>query len=341
MKRLNVIDKIVFVFNSIVAILLLFSYILPYVQPKNFAFLSVLSLGVPLLILLNVLFFVYWLLKAKRQLLVSLFILIIGYKYVGSLYKFSSSKHVETIENISLMNYNVRLFDLYNWIEGENTQAQIVDFIKEMSPDVISFQEYHPHKAVDLSFYEHKYEALEGNRIKYGQAIFSKYPIVSSGSIKFPNTANNAIYADIVKGVDTLRVYNLHLQSLRIQPDLDDFEMEDSNALIEHIGDAFEMQQSQAELFIKHKNSSPYKVVICGDFNNTPYSYVYNKVKGDLCDTFLEAGNGFGRTFDFKYFPTRIDFILADASYAVNEFTTYEKKLSDHYPIVAKIALHQ
>lgn len=341
MKKLNIIDKIIFFFNSIVAIMLLFSYILPYVQPKNFAFLSVLSLGVPLLILLNVLFLIYWLLKVKRQLLVSLLILAIGYKYVGSLYKFSSSKDIEATDNILLMNYNVRLFNLYNWIEEGDTQTQIVDFIKEVSPDVISFQEYHPHKSIDLSFYKYKYEALQGARVKYGQAIFSKYPIINSGSIKFPNTANNAIYADIVKDKDTLRVYNLHLQSLRIQPNLDDFEMENSNVLIEHIGDAFEMQQSQVELFVEHKNNSPYKVVVCGDFNNTAYSYVYNKVKGNLCDTFLEAGNGFGRTFDFKYFPTRIDFILTDVSYAVNSFKTYEKKLSDHYPIVAKIALHK
>jgi len=57
---------------------------------------------------------------------------------------------------------------------------------------------------------------LSGKKVKYGQAIFSKFPIVKSGSIEFPNTANNAIYADIVKGSDTIRIYNVHLQSLRI-----------------------------------------------------------------------------------------------------------------------------
>ncbi len=343
MKHLSAIDKLIFFCNSIIAIVLLFSYLLPYVQPKHFAFLSVLSLGVPLLIILNVLFFVYWLLKIKRQIVVSLLVLAIGYKHVGSLYKISPSKHepIDVNNSLSVMNYNVRLFNLYNWIESNEVQNNIVDFIKEVNPDIISFQEYHPHKAIDLSFYNYKYEVLEGNKVKYGQAVFSKYPIVSSGSIKFPHTANNAIYTDIVKHKDTIRIYNVHLQSLRIQPDLEQFEMENSNALIEHVSEAFEIQQSQTELFIKHKNSSPYKTVVCGDFNNTPYSYVYNKIKGDLCDAFLEAGNGFGRTFDFKYFPTRIDFILTDASYPVNSFKTYSKKLSDHYPIVANIGLHK
>ncbi|AXT19546.1 endonuclease [Flavobacteriaceae bacterium AU392] len=341
MKKLNTLDKLVFFFNLFIAIMLLFSYVLPYVQPKNFAFLSVLSLGVPLLIVLNILFLIYWLLKVKKHLLISLIVLIIGSKYVTSLYKFSSSKDIESTDNISLMNYNVRLFNLYNWIPSNNTQKEIVNLIKEAAPEIISFQEYHPHADVDLSFYKYKYESLSGSRIKYGQAIFSKYPIIDSGSVKFPSTANNAIYADIVKDEDTLRIYNVHLQSLRIQSDLEQLQMENSDVLIEHISDAFEIQQSQAELFIKHKSKSPYRVIVCGDFNNTPYSYVYDKIKGDLKDAFQEAGNGFGRTFDFKYFPTRIDFILTDPSYSVNSFKTYKKKLSDHYPIMAKVSLHK
>ena len=101
------------------------------------------------------------------------------------------------------------------------------------------------------------------------------------------------------------------------------------------------MQQEQAELFIEHKTQSPHKMVICGDFNNTAYSYVYKEIKGDLKDGFEEAGNGFGRTFDFRYFPVRIDFILVDDSFEVNSFKVYEEKLSDHYPIRAKISLHK
>ena len=57
------------------------------------------------------------------------------------------------------------------------------------------------------------------------------------------------------------------------------------------------MQQLQAEQFLEHKNKCPYKMIICGDFNNTAYSYVYKEIKGDLQDTFVEAGNAFGRTY--------------------------------------------
>jgi endonuclease/exonuclease/phosphatase family metal-dependent hydrolase len=321
--------------------MLLLSYLLPYVAPKSFSFLAVLSLAVPFLILSNLLFALYWLMNVKKQMLLSLFVLIVGFSYVGSLYKFSNSKDIEDENNISIMNYNVRLFNLYDWISEGNVQEEIIDFIKTESPDVISFQEYHPHENVDLSFYKYKYEELSGKRIKYGQAIFSKFPIINSGSIEFPDTANNAIYADIVKGSDTIRIYNVHLQSLRIDANKEAISQENSERLIKRASETFKMQQFQSELFLMHKKKSPYKMVICGDFNNTAYSYVYKEIKGDLVDAFYTAGNGFGRTFDFKYFPIRIDFILADKAFTINKFKTYNQKYSDHFPILTKVSLHQ
>lgn len=341
MKKLSFVNRIIFGINSLFALMLLLSYLLPYVAPKSFAILAVLSLAVPFLILSNLLFVLYWLMNVKKQMLLSLFVLIIGFSYVGSLYKFSNSKNIEDDNNISIMNYNVRLFNLYNWIAVGNVQEEINDFIKTESPDVISFQEYHPHENIDLSFYKYKYEELSGKRIKYGQAIFSKFPIINSGSIEFPDTANNAIYADIVKGADTIRIYNVHLQSLRIDANKEAISQENSGRLIKRASETFKMQQFQSELFLMHKKKSPFKMVICGDFNNTAYSYVYKEIKGDLVDAFYAAGNGFGRTFDFKYFPIRIDFILADKAFTINKFKTYNQKYSDHFPILTKVSLHQ
>jgi len=338
MKGLNLIDKLVFFINSIVATMLLLAYLLPFVSPKNFAFLSVLSLAVPFLILLNLLFVVYWLLKVKKQLLVSAIVLGIGYNYVFSLYHFSSSKNVDDTENITVMSYNVRLFNVFKWIPDDSVQSQILDFITEKQPDILSLQEYRPEK-VDLKGY-FKYEAVSGHKIKSGQAIYSKFPIINSGSIAFKNTSNNAIFIDIVKAKDTLRIYNVHLQSLRINPNVEELASQSSENLAKRIGSTFRTQQLQAEQFLKHKNASPYKMIICGDFNNTAYSYVYKEIKGELQDTFVEAGNGFGRTFNFKFFPVRIDFVLVDPEFHVNGFKTHNIELSDHYPVIAKLKLH-
>jgi len=339
MKNVKLLDKVVFIVNALVATVLLLSYLLPYVAPKKFAFLSVLSLAVPFLIILNLFFMVYWLLQVKRKLFLSFSVLLIGFLFLSPLYKFSSSKKINDPENISVMNFNVRLFNLFEWIPDTHIKQKIIDFIVEKQPDVLSMQEYRPDENFQLSGY-FKFEEVSGNKVKNGQAILSKYPIINSGSIEFPNTSNNAIYADIVKKNDTIRIYNVHLQSLGFDPTNEKLDIESSENLIKRVGKTFNMQQSQAELFLAHKEKCPYKMIICGDFNNTAYSYVYKKIRGDLQDAFVESGNGFGRTFKFKFFPVRIDFILADNNFDVNDFKTFDVELSDHYPVMAKVKLH-
>lgn len=339
MKKLRGINKIVYVINVVMAVVLLFSYSLPFLPPKTFALLSVLNLGVPFLIVCNALFFLYWLVKLKRQLILSLFVLFIGYALFGSVYKFSSSKKIDSPSNFKVMNYNVRLFNLYEWIPEKNIETKIIDLIKTESPDVLSIQEYHPHKNVDLSFFKYKFEKLSGKKTKYGQAIFSQFPIINSGSVEFPKTSNNAIFIDVVKDNDTIRVYNVHLESMRIDTKIESLKNEDSELLFNRVGSTFKMQQSQAELFLKHKNQCPYKIIVCGDFNNTSFSYVYRKIKSGLKDTFKVAGNGFGRTYDFKFFPVRIDYIFAEDDFSVNGFKAYNEHYSDHYPIMATLSL--
>ncbi|MCX7547172.1 endonuclease/exonuclease/phosphatase family protein [Xanthomarina sp. F1114] len=340
MKNLKFVEKLMYSINALMAIMLLLSYILPYFPPKKFALLSVLSLGVPFLILINVLFFIYWLIKVKKQLILSLTALIIGYFTLGSFYKFTSSNDVPDETDLSVMNYNVRLFNLYNWIPEKGIETKAVDFIKSKAPDILSLQEYHPHKNIDLSFFKYKFEKLSGNKVKYGQAIFSQYPIINSGSVEFPNTSNNAIFVDIVKNNDTLRIYNVHLQSHRIDADFGKLTKEESQWIFKRVEQTFKMQQVQAELFLKHKNASPYKMIICGDFNNSAFSYVYKEIKGDLKDAFQKAGNGFGRTYDFKFFPVRIDFIFAEKEFEVTDFKTFDNKYSDHYPLLASFKLN-
>jgi len=339
MKNLSFINKIIYFLNAVVAVLFLLSFVLPFLPPKTFSIFAVVNLGVSFLIILNVLFFIYWLIRLKKQLILSLVVLCIGYFSFGSLYKFSSSKTIEGPGNIKVMNYNVRLFNLYEWIPEKGIETKMIEFIKTESPDVLSVQEYHPHKNIDLSFFKYKFEKLSGKKTRYGQAIFSQFPIVNSGSIEFPETANNAIYADIVKGSDTIRIYNIHLESLRIDTKVENLKKEDSERLFNRVSSTFRKQQLQAELFLEHKSSCKHQMIACGDFNNTAFSYVYRQIKADLNDTFKEAGNGFGRSYDFKFFPVRIDFILSDKSFSVNGFKSYNEHYSDHYPIMATLSL--
>ena len=338
MKKLNNIDKIVYFVNCIFAMVLLLAYVLPFVPPKTFSLLSVLSLSVPVLLVVNAVFCLYWLLKVKKQLLLSLIVLLLGYDSISTLYKFSSSEET-TDSSLSVMSYNVRLFNVYDWISSPNVEKSIENFVQNESPDVIAFQEFHPHKNVSFSKYPYKYESLSGKKMKYGQAIFSKYKIVNKGEIKFENTSNKAIYVDVLKEEDTIRIYNVHFQSMQINSDVNHLSEQKTEFLVKRIGDKFEMQQEQAETVLKHQKQCNYKKIILGDFNNTAYSYIYKQFKNEAySDAFELTGNGFGKTFDFKLFPLRIDFILLSEDLKAIEFKNYSYKYSDHYPIQAKIS---
>lgn len=337
MKKGSIIEKGMYMLNCIAAFLLLLSYMLAFVPPKIFSIISVLSLSVPVLLFVNLVFCVYWLLKLKKQMLLSLVVLLLGYNTITTLFKFSTST-IASPTQLSVMSYNVRLFNLYNWIDKPNVPQLIGDLINEKSPDIIAFQEYQPKTDINLLSYPFQHKSLSGNRAQYGQAIFSKHTIISKGEIAFKNSSNKAIYVDILKNSDTLRVYNVHFESLHINTDINDLKTQDKAHLIEGIGARFKKQQLQAEKVLRHQKYSTYKTIIMGDFNNTSYSYIYKQFKNEgYQDAFELRGNGFGKTFNFKLFPLRIDFILADNSFQVISFESGRQKYSDHYPIIAEL----
>ncbi len=334
---IKILHKIAFLLNSLVAFALLLSYLLPYVSPRMFPLLSVLSLAVPVLILVNVFFLVYWVLQFKRKMLLSLIVLLLGISHVTSLYKIRG-KSVETHTDVlSMLSYNVHSFNRFDWIDSDRIPQDISAFVKEQQPDVFCAQEFYNNPSIDFSQFKHKYEYFNHNSRELALVIFSNYPFLQKGSLNFEDTANNVIFADIVTATDTLRIYNVHLQSHKIGSMTDKLAKTDSQKLLKRIQVSFKKQQLQAEQLIAHMQTSPYKNIVMGDFNNSAYSYVYDKIKSQgLQDAFKEAGSGFGKTFEFRLFPARIDFILVPTTTEVVGFTNYEHRYSDHYPICAK-----
>lgn len=339
MKKLGLIDKLIFFINSVFALCLLLSLLVPYIPPQEFPLLALLSLVVSPLFFINILFFLFWLLRVKRQLLLSLIILIICAVQFNSFYRFDFGEAPALKENqLKVMNYNVRLFNLYKWVNDEGIPTQISQLIAESSPDVISFQEYSGNKDVNFSAYPHSYIHLVKQKPEFGQAIYSKYPILNKGSLGFKDTSNNAIFIDIKKGNDTIRIYNIHLESMQVHESDVDFDQETSKRLMKRMAQSFQKQQIQAESIMKHSKEANYKTIMMADMNNTAFSYAYRKIKGNKKDAFAERGKGLGSTFVFKKIPLRIDFIIADRGFIINEFETHTEKLSDHFPISAVLS---
>jgi len=212
--------------------------------------------------------------------------------------------------------------------------------IKNENPDIFTAQEFYNNPDIDFSQYTHKYEYFHHHSQELALVIFSKYPFINKGSLSFEDTANNVIFADIKLPKDTIRVYNVHLQSHGISTKTDDLAKADSQKLLRRIQNSFKKQQTQTIQLIKHMKSSPYRNIVMGDFNNTAYSYIYDKIKSEeLQDSFKEAGRGFGKTFNFELFPARIDFILVPDDAEVIGYKSFDVELSDHYPISSRIKL--
>lgn len=335
-----------FFLNIFLIVITFIAYILPFLAPKTFPLLSVLTLFMPVFFVFNSLFFVYWAVQLKKRMIMSGLVLLIGITFINKFYKFSAKDYPESDKDFVVMSYNVRLFNLFKWQNKLDIPETILGFINDKNPDILCIQEYSNSAHVDLKVYPHRAIFMEGNQIKTGQAIFSKFPIIEQGKISFPNSNNNVVYADIKKGTDIIRVYNMHLQSIKISPDvneisenIDVIDKEKSQLLFYRISKAFKQQQQQAEILRDNLRECKYPVIICGDMNNSAFSYVYRIIKGSLKDGFEEAGKGFGQTYRFKYYPARIDYIFADRAMKVKKFETFpEFDNSDHYPIMAKLS---
>jgi vancomycin resistance protein VanJ len=314
--------------------MLLLSYLLPYVSPKTVPEFAILSLFVPFLLILNIIFTVYWLVKLKKQFFLSFIILIIGLLFITPFYKISG-KSSSLNSDLKLMSFNVKTFDFFTNTEDQISFQNGFDFIKRKDLDVLVLQEYYQSKKTTLSF-PYKYVKLKSKNGNFGMAIYSKYKIINSGSLDLKSKGNNIIFVDIAKEKDTIRIYNVHFESLRIKPNEKNFGEESSEKLIERISSSFKKQAAQTSLFLNHEQQWKGKKVVCGDFNNTAYSWMYHTISKNKKDAFIEAGIGFSKTYNY-WFPLRIDFILTDENAIINQFLTYSEKYSDHFPIQAKI----
>ena len=329
-------NKIIVFVNSILAILLLLSYLLPYISPETVPIFTIISLAVPVLLALNIFFIIYWIIKLKKYFTISLISIILGIGYISNIYKFSEKK-IFLNDDLKVMSYNVRLFNHYKWSTDSTIVKKISSFIAEKEPDVLSIQEYYDAESLQLK-YPYQFIKTKSNFNKFGLAIFSKFKIINSGSLDLKESANNIIYTDILKDKDTIRVYNIHLESLKMNTSQENFGTKNSDKLLEQMEASFQKQAKQVELFLQHEKKWDGKKILCGDFNNTAFSWVYRELSNEKQDAFKEAGKGLGKTFNYWY-PLRIDFILTDANFDINNFKTFNVPYSDHYPILARLNL--
>jgi len=315
-------------------------------------------LAYPYLLFINIIFTVVWIRYKKWRFLFSLIAILLGWNHLAAFFQLNLNKESEENyrEKFSVLSYNVRLFDLYNWSNNKSTKAKIFDFLEAEKPDIMCFQEFYYDETKNfvtlesikefehVNYYHAEYTFEVNSVYHFGIATFSKYPIINRGSMSFQNTNNICIYSDIVFGEDTIRIYNNHLQSVRLQPEnynyLDSLKFFNENErmtgmidIYKRFKEAYVKRAFQVEVISEHIKQSPYPVIVCGDFNDSPFSYTYRRMRSNLEDAFIEAGNGFGNTYARKFPSFRIDYLLHDEKFECVNYEKYNVYYSDHFPI--------
>lgn len=353
--------------NIVVILMLLIGFFAAFVPPDKNWTMAFAGLAFPYVFVINMLFIPIWLLIKKKYALLPLIFVIICWGRISGYFQFGfDNKAATQEENMKVLSYNVRLFDLYNWKDEKISKeaAGMFNLMKESGPDLLFVQEYHAgiKRKIDVSDSIQKYTGLKYSHISlakhknkvrpYGIATFSRWPIIATGAIQFSeNPANVCIFSDVAREKDTIRIFNIHLESIYFSRE-DYLFVTDIMASTEEqqkfskgmisiskkLRTAFIRRAGQIREVTREIEKSPYPVIVSGDFNDTPSSYTYQQISTLLEDAFVQSGKGMSRTYTGPWPSFRIDYIMYDR----NHFTTENYKrikvnYSDHFPITSTL----
>ncbi|MDP4283104.1 MAG: endonuclease/exonuclease/phosphatase family protein [Bacteroidota bacterium] len=367
LRRLT--KKIFIISNIVIGIFFLVGANVKYFDPDSWWFLSLFTLALPYLLLLLVLFILFWLLIKPFWSWISLLVIFISLHAVKNIFPLNFSAGFTLVKqkgNIRIMSWNVEQFDILHHKDHPEVKQEMFDLINKYDPDIACFQEavageykkginYFPDikNALHFSDYLYSYQ-LRDDYDRYhhfGILVFSKFPIIRKQTIvNNPNDYNSTFqFIDVLAGNDTLRIFNVHLQSLKFSKEnltyldsgkiIDNSNITESKSIISKIKKGIIKRASQAFFIKDEMNHSPYPIIVCGDFNDVPVSYAYETIGAGLQNAFVKRGSGISRTFSSISPTLRIDNIFADKKFTISQFIRVKKLLSDHFPIIADMKL--
>lgn len=369
-SKLRLFTKRFFIYsNVIVVFIFILSCLVPYLNPQTWWFISFFGLAFPFLLLLVIFFLLGWLMILKPRLaLISFVALLVGIKSIAVFFAFHNPRaftYDKEPGTLRVVSWNVaRFIELKrNTNKGSETRLKMFDLLKQQNADVLCLQEFHTstnpeyynniekiQKELGYPFYYFSFDE-DGDNHYYSSIIFSRYPIVDSGRIRYPRPTlpDVLLHADIKVNKDTLRFYTTHLQSLQFGKSdyrsiekikaAEDSLLPSSRSILSKLKRGISNRSIQADIVNEVIGNSPHPVLVCADLNDVPNSYTYFTVKGDMQDAFLKKGTGIGRTFSGLSPTLRIDFIFADNAIKIKQFRRVTKKYSDHYMLVADVEL--
>ena len=346
---------------SIVAGLLVLSYLSILVNPAKVWLMSLVGLLFIPLSVLNVLLLLWALKRLSKSFIIPLLALVPAFFFTGRYVRIDTEEEKNermAIEgsDLTVISYNVGRFALQDKNAGIDSRSECADsifsFLKSQDADIICLQEFHAPDARKVKVYVDRH--MKGYNAEYymfptrggafGNITLSRMPVKGKGKIKFAESANLAIYTDYEVDGREFRVYNCHFESYNVSVSgLMRGLVQRDSLLISSTGDKMKRsitrRPKQVDQVFAHIEQCPLETVVCGDFNDNPMSYTYYRMTRGRKDTFMESGNGFGATFATLWPMLRIDYILCPKSWRPIIHETPRLPLSDHYPVVSTIGM--
>lgn len=349
----KIINLIVFPITLLTGILLTVSGLVSYINPAQNNWVPLLGLAFPFLFVLNILWLLYWWIQLKLKLIFPLIFMILNLTQASKYVQFSKKSTVVETE-LKVCTLNTQLFG------GSSDTAEfweVGEKIADLQPDILCLQEFYSIRRLDEKvkklkqkgkFITYHFKRLVPDR-NYGMVIFSKFPILKSGRISFNgNTGNMAMWADIDLGHDTVRVFNLHLQSIRFKHDDYEFISKDADGMDSRIAGsknllnrmriAYEKRAIQTDTVVQYLDAWEGSKIVMGDLNDVPLSYTYRRILGEMRDAFRTKGTGFEKTYKGPFPNFRIDYIMYSPNLKCTSYSSDGTVPGDHKLLQASFA---
>jgi endonuclease/exonuclease/phosphatase family metal-dependent hydrolase len=352
--------KVILTLNILAVLSLLASYGALYIDPRHFWPLAFFGLLYPVILAVNLIFILLWLVTWKKYIWISLVAVLAGWTQIMALFPLRFAKDANPPPgSMKFLSYNVHGFAGFDR-HDKGTRDKILSFTDSQKPDVLCIQEFtlRHHDDTDSitaivneTGYPHvffrNYFDIKKKNVVNGIVTCSRFNIVNNGFLRDGKKRVFAVFSDLVVSGDTLRLYNLHLVSIRFGYDeytfydnlknkkTEDIQFKDKIlTILKKLRTAFLIRSEQVEMVVSHIKTSPYPVVVCGDFNDTPFSYSYHQLTRGLNDAFRKAGSGFpGNTYAGQLPAYRIDYILYSEPFKAYRYEREVLNFSDHYPV--------